>query len=59
MNPEFLKTNATGSKSGVDGIFTPLSKNCTDWVSEPHYIWPARKEDQVVELGVYRKTPDR
>ena len=46
-------------KSGFDGIFMPLSKNCTDWVSEPHYLWPARKEDQIVKLGVYRDTPDR
>ena len=46
-------------KSGFDGIFMPLSKNCTDWVSEPHYLWPARKEDQIVKLGVYRDTPDK
>ena len=45
--------------SGFDGIFMPLSKNCTDWVSEPHYLWPARKEDQIVKLGVYRDTPDK
>ena len=46
-------------KNGLDGIFLPMSDNCTDWVTEPHHHWPARKEDQVIELGVYRDTQGR